>query len=672
MKAESIQREVSLLTRYIATCLTLVVALSGLASSQSIEQRSPQRAEDVFDCILEFKARDLSTSRIRTLISLADVYAKAGRKDRALQLMRDAQKEAATQADKPQPSSLLPRPADPDRLAIDMTLGYLEIGALDYAIEFSHKIANAPFRARTLARIAAAMAVTGDKEKATGLLAEARKTIKNSDDEPWGLAEISHGYAMLGDCEQARAVGLSVPDKWPYIKAPELARIASECAKNGSRKDATQLITESLRVVGLMTEKVLGEEKYEVRALAASAQLDNGEKESALQLLAQALAGARKAEFGTRALEHIADAYAHAGLYQNAEEIANSINYRASQADILLNIARRYLSSGDKTNALAVLDRSLNISLDNKNETATFRYKRLAEIAVAYATAERADRASEVLVEALREIRRHDYQQTDLILSVFSGYARCKINPNETARQLIGKLCSGEAFELTSPELATRRRVEDAADRFIERWHQTLDLNVLFDEMYVSNPKLRQINGRLFRGVYQFLSASAWSPGVDKDVDDELLRDAFFAFWNMYYMSDEYQMAYQTDEQVGLVEPPELKRMQASMQRRRKLNEKRITRTQAVELRDGFKGIAAVYRKYLPAVAFKSPKYLKNLSREDSHENEFEKRFRISPGFPGFGVPDNVDVYYLQKGVFRFYFVEEKGEFKVLTLGFEL
>lgn len=658
--------------RCIATYLTLVLALSGWASSQSIQQQSAQKPDDaMFDCVLEIKAPDLSASRVNTLISLADVYAKAGRKERGLHLMSDAQKEAAIQAAKPQPQRLISLPPDPDRLAIDMTLGYLEMGALDHASEFSRGIANAPFRARTLARIAAAMAVEGDKEKAKGLLAEASKTVKNADDEPWGLAEISFGYAKLGDCEQARVVGLSMPDKWPYIKAPELAKIASECARTGSKKDATQLISESLRVVGLMKDKILGEEKYEVQALVASAQIDNGEKEAALQLLTQALAGSRKAEYSIRAHEYIAAAYVNAKLYENAEAIANSINYRPTQANILLSIARRYLGSGDKTNALSVLDRSRNISLDNKNEDATSRYKRLGEIAVEYANAGRTDRASEVLLEALREIRKHDFQQTELILSVFSGYAKSKVTPDETARQLIRELCTGEAFELTSVEIGKKRRVEEAADRFIERWHQTLDLNVLFEEMYVSNPKLRQINGRLFRGVYQFLSASAWGPGVNKDVGDELLRDAFFAFWNMYYMSDEYQMAYQTDEQGGLVDPPELKRMRASMQRR-KLNEKRITRTQAIELRDGFKGIAAVYRKYLRADTFKSATYLKNLSREDSHENEFEKRFQISPGFPGFGVPDNVEVFYLQKGVFRFYFVEEEGKLRVLTLGFEL
>ena len=661
------------MTRYIAAYLTFVLALNGLASTQSVAALSSQKREDnLFDCILEFRAKEPSAYRVGTRISLAGVYAKAGRMDRALQLMSDAQKEAAAQPDLPPKSILLNKPPDPNRLAIDMTLGYLEIGALDYAIEFSRKISDAPFRARTLARIGAAMGVAGNKERAAGLLAEARKTIENPEAETWGLAEISHGYARLGDCERAREVGFSMSDKWPYIKAPELARVASECAKNGSEKEASLLTSESLRVVGLMQDKTLVEENYEVQALAASAQIDNGKTESALALLAQALTGARTAEDNTSALEAIADAYANAKLYEKAVQIANSINYRASQADMLLKIARRYRSSGDKANALAILDQSIKISLENKNETATTRYERIAETAVEYANAERADRANEVLIEALRQLRRQGYEQTKLMLSVFSAYARSKLVPDETARQLIEKLCSGEAFELTSEETDKKRRVEEAADRFIQRWHQTLDLHALFDEMYVSNPMQRQMNGRLFRGVYQFLSASAWSPGVDKDVDDQLLQEAFFAFWSYYYMNDEYRLVHQSSEREELAEPPELKQKQGSEHRLPKLPEKRMTRADVVRLRDGFIGLAAVYRKYLPTDSFKSTTYLENLRRLEAEESEFRKRFKIEPGFPGFGVPDNVEVYYLQKGVFRFYFIEEEGKLKVLTLGFEL
>lgn len=191
---------------------------------------------------------------------------------------------------------------------------------------------------------------------------------------------------------------------------------------------------------------------------------------------------------------------------------------------------------------------------------------------------------------------------------------------------------------------------------------------MLFDDIYVSNLKQRQMNVRLFLGVYKFLSGSAWIPGVNRDVDDLLLREAFFAFWNYFYMVGEYQLAHQSSERG---EPPGLGQVQASV-RRRKLPEKRMTRSNVVALRDVYKSLAAIYRKYLPAHSFKNSKYLENLRRAESEESESEKRFRIMPGFPGYGVPDNVDVYYLRKGMFEFYFIEEQGKLKVLTLGFEL
>ena len=193
------------MARHVATCLTFILAVNGLIYTQFAAWPSSQKREDaVFDCIVESQAKDASSPRVRTRISPADVYAKAGQQDRALQLMSDAQKEAAAQEDRPQRSSL-PIPPDPDRLAIDLTLGYLEIGALDYAIEFSRNITDTAFRARTLARIAAAAAVAGAKEKAAGLLAEARKMIKNTEEETWGLAEISYGSSSSADQPGLRA-----------------------------------------------------------------------------------------------------------------------------------------------------------------------------------------------------------------------------------------------------------------------------------------------------------------------------------------------------------------------------------------------------------------------------------------------------------------------------------
>lgn len=658
------------MTRFISICIAFVLLFAGWSRPlSSTRENSPKGEETTFDCVLELlQSTNKGESRVGTLIKLAEVYAKAGKRDKALQLMNQAQKEAEAEKDHPTRRSM--RTPDQDDLPNTMVNGYLQIGAFDFAMEFARKIVKPSDRASRLARIASEMAATGDKEKANGLLVEILKTIKISDEETRVLAGISSAYAKLGNCEQARRIALAMSDKWPHIKAPALARIACECAKNGSRKSAAQLVSESIRVVGLMNDETLVEGKYEVLAHAASAQIDLGKKERALRMLAQALAGARKTEFNMIAMEAIADAYANARLYEKAKEVANSIDYRPSRARALLKIARRHLSAGDNAVAIGLLDQSLKIILDERQSTPTLRFESLADIALEYKNASRADRASEVLVESLRELRREDeYVIDELLLIVFSGYARLKQTPDETARQLIGKLCSRQAFELTPEEVAKQHRVEEAADRFIERWQQTLDMNVLFDELYVSNPKQRQLNARMFYGVYKFLSTSA-GPAVDIDIDDALMRDGFFIFWNRWYLVLEYQLAYRTDDQ-RLVQPPEFKD-QPLYSNSPELDGKRMSRRPVEQYIDKTKAALAVYRKYLTPEVFKSQRYRENIIRDEESSRTSQKRFKIVLGFPEFGVPNDVEVYYLRKGVFEFYFVEENGKLKVLTLGFEL
>lgn len=656
------------MTRCIAVCVVLVLASSNGARGTLSPQSLPKTEDVSFDCVLDFfQATNKGASQAGTLMSLAEVYALAGKRDKALQLMNRARQEA--EAEQPPPTLPL-NLRDPDDRPGALARGYLNIGEYDDAIELAHKIKKPPVRASLLALIASEMATAGDKQKANGLLVEALKTVSNPTEESWTLAEVANGYARLRDCDQARRIALSMSDKWPYIKAPSLARIASECAKNGSKAIAAQLAWETIRVARLMNDKILVEDKYEVLALAASAQIDAGKKESALRLLDQALTGARKGEFNMKALEAIADAYANARLYKKAIAIANSIGFKPSQADGLFKIARRYISAGDKAIAAELLERSFKMTLDDKQGTATLRFERLAEIAVEYTNASRADLANEVLVESLRELRRQEYGLTDLLITVFKAYAKSKLTPDDKARQLIEKLCSREVFDLTPEEVAKQHRVEEAADRFIERWHQTLDMNVLFDELYVSNPKQRQQNARMFYGVYKFWAGSS-GPEVDQDVDDTLMRDGFFTFWNLWYQINEYVLAYQEPDDQELAEPPEFKR-QPLKSRLPKLDVKRMSRRQVGQFIDKTRAVLPVYRKYLAAEVFKTERYLENLKRHEESESEDQKRFKIEPGFPDFGVPNNVEVYYLRKGIFEFYFIEENGKLKVLTLGFEL
>jgi hypothetical protein len=222
-----------------------------------------------------------------------------------------------------------------------------------------------------------------------------------------------------------------------------------------------------------------------------------------------------------------------------------------------------------------------------------------------------------------------------------------------------------EPSALTTEEKIKLKRTEEAAQRFIDRWHETLDLNILFDEMYVSSLEIRRRNARLFYGVYKFITGSPYNPGVRKGVDEALMRAGFMAFWNMLYMAQEYNLGF--DESASLLTPPEIEKAMEGLNRV-SLNEKYIIRAEVIKYIEIAKQVSTLYRKHLTRGMFNSNLYKANLKK--CKENDYE--FRIERGFEEFGIRKEVEVYFLKSCLFEFYFVKEGSQLKVLTLGFEL
>jgi hypothetical protein len=353
-----------------------------------------------------------------------------------------------------------------------------------------------------------------------------------------------------------------------------------------------------------------------------------------------------------------------------ARSVASGIAYRPSKADSQIEIAKAYLEKHERRSAVDLLEESFNLTKAIKREEDTFKIERLIAIATEFVHSDQIERANDVLIYALKQARQSEHSSRDEMVKTIRAYAQLRLLLGEEACGLIKKIVDGEPIPLTADEVAKQKLTEQAADHFIKRWHETLDLNVLFDELYVSTPKQRLRNTRMFYGVYKFLAGSA-GPAVDKDIDDELMRQGFFAFWNMSYLGDEYRLAYQNSEDADLKEPPGITE-KSGAPAALKLSDKRIVRRQVEQFITGANRASAVYRKYLTAPVFNNPRYERNVEREESSRDKYEKRFRILHGSSEFGVPDEVDVLYLRRGVFEFYFIEENGKFKVLTLGFEL
>ena len=252
-------------------------------------------------------------------------------------------------------------------------------------------------------------------------------------------------------------------------------------------------------------------------------------------------------------------------------------------------------------------------------------------------------------------------QQANLVLHTDRGADVLQSASDQSAR--------GKNPRLTGEEKKQLRRAEEAAERFLQRWHEILDLHVLFDEVYVSNAEQRRHNARLFYAVYKFIARSGYDPAVAKEVDDPIMLAGFMAFWNMTYLQQEYILAFRKRGDGIFIPPPEVKQAVKELLKT-EFDEKQITLAPVQEFIANANAVSAAWRKYFSRSVFDSPLYQSNLKHH--LEDEDADPPRIMHGFADYGVGKNVEVYVIHRGIFEIFFVEENGQFKVLTLGFEL
>jgi hypothetical protein len=205
--------------------------------------------------------------------------------------------------------------------------------------------------------------------------------------------------------------------------------------------------------------------------------------------------------------------------------------------------------------------------------------------------------------------------------------------------------------------LSEKRRAEEAADKFIRRWHETLDLNLLSDDLYVSNPQLRQEKYRIFFGLKGGMAAY----DLAKDVDEKIMRVALIAFLNLMFLKAEYALAfgelsleaYEHDEEEESDLVPNM-----------------VTRVEVEKYIASSEQTCSQYRKHLTAEIFESALYKLNLRKAQESREEILKTFQIiKRDLSEYGGEPDVKVYLLKRGVFDFSFIEEGGELKVLKLG---
>jgi tetratricopeptide (TPR) repeat protein len=520
--------------------------------------------------------------------------------------------------------------------------------------------------------LAEVMSDAGLKDEARSALSRAYDTISASRDEGLVLSRIARAYAAAGDFDSADRLAVQVANPLSdSLEVETMAYIAVEIGKAGQFDTAKTLISRTLEAaLRLKPHGPVDDSKPKICALLANAYGEAGLKDEGVELLAKAESMSKRMQ-ASNSIDQIVASYAKLGQTAKARSLAATIRYMPSKADSFIEIARAYFRAGDSRAGTESLEESFNLTKEIPRETDDFKIVRLIATAGEFARAAQPKRASEVLIYALNEVWRSELPSSDRMADVIKAYARLGLALDGEACGLLKKIIDHEPVPVTPDELEKQGLAEQAGDHFIKRWQETLDLNILFDELYVSNPEQRRVNARLFYGVYRFLAAAGGGPAVDKDVDEKLLREGFFAFWNMWYLRNEYQLSCDQSQMGQLKGPAELNSPFAAL-RGLKLNQKRIARLQVAQFISLSNRVSAVYRRHLTAGVFTSSRYLENSKEEAASRSKYKKGFRIDRGYSQFGVPDSANVYYLRRGVFEFYFIEENGKLKVLTLRFEL
>jgi TonB family protein len=223
--------------------------------------------------------------------------------------------------------------------------------------------------------------------------------------------------------------------------------------------------------------------------------------------------------------------------------------------------------------------------------------------------------------------------------------------------------------QLTSQQQANLKRAEAKADLFIQRWHQTLDLGPLFEEMYVTAAELRQRNIYLFFVLYQCGAGLGFIPGWQEDVDENLRKRAFITMLNLRYIDWEYSFSFtrrRAQQPASLFKRARFRELFREV----KLddpNEGLLTRSEVEGFITKAEQMVVIHRRSLSPGVLKTQLYKSNLRKffPDGASS------RMTLGAANYGLDKRTEVYEVKRGPFVFYLINEADEVKVLTLGFE-
>jgi hypothetical protein len=201
---------------------------------------------------------------------------------------------------------------------------------------------------------------------------------------------------------------------------------------------------------------------------------------------------------------------------------------------------------------------------------------------------------------------------------------------------------------------AKQLAAEQAVDKVLARFYETLDFGVVWKEMYVSDEKLRHLEVEAI--IFKFLDHEA-----KDEVSHEAKERAYVAIGNYWHCLS--AMTFTASESELEAAYKEIQKPYESFSQ----HPKKISTSEALDLFVTSKmiEIGTLLRKRVASNQFNSLDYKDKLGKVD--ENEPANIDRIREVFTPAGLKPETQIYVVDREIFHYYLIEEQGQFKLLT-----
>ena len=204
-----------------------------------------------------------------------------------------------------------------------------------------------------------------------------------------------------------------------------------------------------------------------------------------------------------------------------------------------------------------------------------------------------------------------------------------------------------------------QQRAEQIADRFVERFQQTLDFGIAWKEFRLSDPSCtHRANGILSETDYAKLR-----------LNGDIIEKLYIATMNLYYLNHIYDLSPTRIDSQSEAASAEIEVIEKGSKFFQNADRGPQSYEEVSELIGTLDQLARLYRKYMPKEAMKSAAW---------RANEKQLRSRSGMGDAGvlngdetFCIAKGRNVYIVDRGIFYFYVVDEGGKMKVAGLGID-